>query len=86
MKNVKQTRTSHPKKLCLAACMVLLAGNPIRLVNGEEASIMIDATVPTAQLAANLTPEGDVFINGSYKSFIRTASRTNPVDAAVDFS
>ena len=49
--------------------MALLASNLLRLVNAEEASIMAGATVPSAQLP-NHTPEGDVFIHGSYKSFI----------------
>ena len=64
--------TSSPKKLCLAACITLLDGIPLRLVNGEEASIMADAIV-TSSLNSS-TPDGDVLINGSYKSHIRAAN------------
>ena len=82
MKNVKQTRTSYPKKLCLATYTALLAGNPVRLINAEEASIMTGANVPTAMVYS--TPDGNILINGSYKSYIGTESNTSPVDAAVD--
>ena len=64
--------------------MALLASNPLRLVNAEEASIMIGAIVPTALMS--YTPSGDVIINGSYKSAIVTAATTNPVDAEVTLS
>ena len=64
--------------------MTFLAGNPLSLVNGEEATIMTDATVPTALKFQ--TPNGDVLINGSYKAIIATENETNPVDAAVILS
>ena len=65
--------------------MTLLAGNPLCLVNGEEASIMAGATVPTAQLASSF-PDGDVIIHESFKSAIATASTTNPNNLAVTLS
>ena len=82
MKNVKKTSFSHPKKLCLATCMTLLAGNPVRLVNGEEASILDGATVPIAP--NDWTGDVNKLINGSYKSYIKTKSKTNPVFATID--
>ena len=45
---------------------------------------MAGATVPTALWSA--TPDGDVIIHNSYKSFIVTASYTNPIDAAIALS
>ena len=63
--------------------MTLLAGYPLRLVNGEEASILDGATVPPTALDGS-TPDGDALINGSYKSLIITADNSNPVDVAVE--
>ena len=68
-----------------SACVTLLAVNPLGLANAEEASIMTGATVDSAQLHS-YTPSGDVIINGSFKSFISTASSTNPVDAQIVLS
>jgi len=65
--------------------MALLFGDRLSLVKAEESSIMAGATVPTAQLYSG-TPDGDVIIHNSYKSFIKTASNTNPVDAAIALS
>ena len=65
--------------------MTLLAGNPLCLVNGEEASIMAGATVPTAQLHSDY-PDGDGLIHGSYKTHIATADNSNPIDIAVTLS
>ena len=62
--------------------MTLLASNSLRLVNGEEASIITNATVPTTQLHTNFG-SSDVFLNGSYKTFITTASSSNPADVVV---
>ena len=60
--------------------MALLVGGRLGLVKAEESSIMAGATVSTALHIS--TPSGDVLINGSYKSFIKTASN----DIAVDLS
>ena len=66
--------------------MTLLAGNPIRLVNGEEASIMTGATIDPAQLKTAFTPSGDVILTGSYKSYAYTESASTPVDFAIALS
>ena len=65
--------------------MALLVGGLLGQVNAEESSIMAGATVPTAQLHS-VSPDGDVLIHNSYKSYIWTASGTNPVDAAIALS
>ena len=64
--------------------MALFVGGRLGQVKAEESSIMAGATVPTA--LSIYTPEGDVFINGSYKSYIQTASNINPVDLTVTLS
>ena len=64
--------------------MALLIGGRLGQVNAEETSIMTEATVPTA--LADWCPSGDVFIHGSYKSNIGTASTSTIVDAAVTLS
>ena len=46
---------------------------------------MAGATVDPAQLHSQ-SPDGDVFIHGSYKSYIRIESETNPIDAKVTLS
>ena len=83
VKDVKKPVSSFSKKLWTAACMALLATNPLRLVNAEEASIMAGATVPTNLSGGS---DGDEFIHGSYKSFIKTSDNSNPVDAKVNLS
>ena len=65
--------------------MALLVGGHLGQVNAEESSIMAGATVPPTALWSG-TPDGDVLINGSYKSFIKTAANINPVDAAIALS
>ena len=65
--------------------MALLVGGHLGQVNAEESSIMAGATVPPTALWSG-TPDGDVITNGSYKSFIRTASNTNPINAEVTLS
>ena len=50
----------------------------------EEDSIMHLATVPTE--LHSVTPDGDVLINGSLKSYIKTVSNLNPVDIQVDLN
>ena len=64
--------------------MALFFGDCFGLVKAEESSIMAGATVPTALWG--FTPEGDVIINGSFKSFILSTSTINPVDVAVTLS
>ena len=66
--------------------MTLLAGNPLRLVNGEEASIMTGATIDPAQLKAPFFTTGDVILTGSYKSYAYTASASAPTDFAIALS
>ena len=80
--------TYRPKNLYLAAFLTLLAINPARLVNGEEASILDGATVPTTALKLESTPVGDVILTGSYKSYIYrpdilAPDPINPIDIAV---
>ena len=87
MKNGKRNRTSRPRQHWLAIGMALLVGGHLGQVNAEESSIMTGATFdPTIALAYYSTSSGDVIINGSYKSFIGTASSSNPVDLAVTLS
>ena len=63
--------------------MALLIGGHLSLVKAEESSILDGATVPTA---LDNNTDGDVLINGSFKSFVLVASKTNPVDATIALS
>ena len=49
--------------------MALLTGHRIRLVKAEEESILHSATVH-GNLRTPWTPDGNVIINGSFKSYI----------------
>ena len=61
--------------------MALLVGGHLGLVKAEESSIMTGATVTSA--LDHWFKSGDVIINGSYKSFIKTASSSNPVNVEI---
>ena len=62
---------------------LLVLGHP-SLVKAEESSILEGASVSSAISSGSADP--DVILNGSFKSYIATASSNNPVEIAVELS
>ena len=74
---MKRMNNFQSRRNYLYLCLALMHSY-VRRVKAEEASILEGATVPTA--LDSRTPDGDVFLNGSFKSTISSLSTSNPVD------
>ena len=61
--------------LTLAISIAILIGHLSHLVQAEEDSILNLATTDPSQFDTS-TPDGDIFINGSFKSYFKSLSNT----------